>query len=94
MKTPFLAVTLLALSASFANAEVNSLSGKAMSDLPGTKGGITSMPTAKVFSGSLSDKALMDRVGLNEGRTANPLAKPDDGSLSTKAMRDQLGSRS
>lgn len=93
MKTPFLALTLLALSTSFANAEINSLSGKAMSDLPGTKGGITAMPTAKVYSDSLADQAQKNRVGLNSGRTINPLAFPEDGSLSGKAMKD-LGARS
>jgi hypothetical protein len=93
MKTPFLALSLLALSASFANAEVNSLSGKAMSDLPGTKGGFTAAPTAKVYSNSLADKAQQDRIGLNTGRTFNPLAQPEDGSLSGKAIKD-LSSRS
>ena len=34
MKTSFLALTLLALSTSFAAAEVNSLAGKVMNDLP------------------------------------------------------------
>ncbi len=90
MKTPVLAVTLLALSASFASAEINSLSGKAMSDLPGTKGGFTAAPTAREFSGSLEDKVQMDHLGRNTGRTATPLLQPDDYSLSGKAMRDLL----
>ena len=88
MKMSFLAVTLLALSSSFANAEINSLSGKAMSDLPGTKGGYTQTPTAKVYSSSLADKATQDRIGLNTGRTTTPLAQPDDSSLSGKVMKD------
>ena len=69
MKTPVLAVTLLALSASFASAEINSLSGKAMSDLPGTKGGFTAAPTAREFSVSLEDKVQMDHLGRNTGLT-------------------------
>jgi hypothetical protein len=93
MKTPVLAAMLLALSATFANAEVNSLSGKAMNDLPGTKGGFTAAPLAKDVSGSLSDKAVSDRVGLNAGRTSTPLAQPDDNSLSGYEMK-RLGARS
>ena len=92
MQKSVLAAMLLALSSSFAAAEVNSLSGKAMNDLPGTKGGFTQMPNAKVYSNSLADKAVQDRIGLNAGRTANPLAQPEDGSLSGKAMKD-LGAR-
>jgi hypothetical protein len=88
MKTPFLAVTLLALSTSFANAEVNSLSGKAMSDLPGTKGGFTAAPLAKNFSGSLEDRVALDRPDFNQGRTADPLFQPDEYSLSGKVMKD------
>ncbi len=87
MKTPVLAATLLALSTSFAAAEVNSLPGKAMSDLPGTKGGMTAWPTAKVYTDALTDKAQADRVGSNQGRTSNPLAKPEDFSLATRAAR-------
>lgn len=93
MKTPFLAVTLLALSTTFAQAEVNSLSGKAMADLPGTKGGSTANPTARVETGDLSDHAFRILPGAKTGRTANPLAQPDDFSLSAKAMKD-LGARS
>jgi hypothetical protein len=93
MKTPILAVTLLALSATFANAEVNSLSGKAMQDLLGNQRGATANPTAKVISGSLSDKAVSDRIGLNTGRTSDPLAQPDDQSLSGHEMK-RLGARS
>lgn len=93
MKTPFLAVTLLALSASFANAEVNSLSGKVMSDLPATKSGITSMPTAQSDTGSIAYKIVQDRIGLNVGSTSTPLAQPDDQSLSGRVMRN-LNTRS
>lgn len=88
MKTPFLALTLLALSTSFASAEVNSLSGKAMSDLPGTKGGFTVNPTARVETDSLEDKAFLNRLDRDNGRTATPLAQPDDYSLSGKVMKD------
>ena len=93
MKTPFLAVTLLALSTSFANAEVNSLSGKAMNDLLANKGGVTTMPTAKSDTGSIASKILSDRIGLDVGSTATPLAQPDDQSLSGRAMKN-LNARS
>lgn len=93
MKTPFLAVTLLALSASFANAEVNSLSGKVMNDLTATKFGTTSMPTVRVDTNSIAYKFNSDRIGLNSGRTATPLAQPDDQSLSGRVMHN-LGARS
>jgi hypothetical protein len=91
MNKPFLAATLLALSTSFAHAEVNSLSGKAMQDFLGNKGGATANPTAKVFSGSLSDKATSDRIGLNTGRTFDPLAQPDVNSLSGHEMKRVTG---
>jgi hypothetical protein len=87
MKTPFLAVTLLALSTSFAHAEVNSLSGKAMQDFLANKGGVTANPTARVITGSIGDKAVSDRIGLNTGRTADPLAQPDTTSLSGYEMQ-------
>ncbi|MEQ1672242.1 MAG: hypothetical protein ABL893_15420 [Hyphomicrobium sp.] len=93
MKTPFLAVTLLAFTASFANAADNSLSGKVMSELPATKSGMTSMPTARVYSDSLSDKVQMDLPGRNTGRTANPLSRPDDYSLSGQVTKN-LAARS
>lgn len=88
MKTPFLAVTLLALSSSFANAEINSLSGKVMSDLTATKIGNTSMPTVQVDTNSIAYKFTSDRIGLNAGRTATPLAQPDDQSLSGRVMHN------
>jgi hypothetical protein len=90
MKTPFLAVTLLALSATFAFAD-NSLPAKAMKDHPGTTSGATADPTAKPDSGSLSEKAMQDQPGVNKdttGKTADPTAKPADGSLADKAMKD------
>lgn len=87
MKTPFLAVTLLALSTSFAHAEVNSLSGKAMQDLLVNQRGVTANPTARVITGSIGDKAFSDRIGLNSGRTADPLAQPDTSSLSGHEMQ-------
>ena len=90
MIKPFLAVTLLALSTTFAFAD-NSLSAKAMKDLPGTSGGTTTTPTAKPDSGSLSEKAMQDQPGVNKdttGKTADPTAKPADGSLADKVMKD------
>ena len=95
MKTPLLAAMVLALSTTFAlAADDGSLSGKAMKDLPGTKGGETSNPTAKPDSGSLSEKAMQDQPGVNSdktGTTATPTAKPDSGSLADKAMHDNPG---
>jgi hypothetical protein len=91
MKKPFLAVMLLALSATFAMAEDNSVTSKAMKDHPGTMGGTTVTPTAKPDSGSLSEKAMQDQPGVNKdttGTTADPTAKPADGSLADKAMKD------
>ena len=87
MNKPFLAATLLALSTSFAHAEVNSFSGKAMHDLLANAGGVTVNQTAKVVSGSLADKVTSDRVGLNTGRTSDPLAQPDVNSLSGHEMK-------
>lgn len=95
MMKPFMAAMLLALSTTFAAAaDDNSLAGKAMKDLPGTKGGATASPTAKPDSGSLSEKAMNDQPGVNKdstGTTATPTAKPDSGSLSEKAMKDNPG---
>ena len=93
MIKPFLAVTLLAFSTTFAFAD-NGLPAKAMKDLPGTTGGTTATPTAKPDSGSLSEKAMQDQPGVNKdttGTTATPTAKPADGSLSDKAMKDAPG---
>jgi hypothetical protein len=94
MTKPFLAALLLALSTTFAYAEDQGLAGKAMKDLPGTKGGATAAPTAKPDSGSLSEKAMQDQPGVNSdktGTTATPNAKPADGSLSDKEMKDHPG---
>ena len=95
MKTSLLAALALAFSTTLAiAADDSSLSGKAMKDLPGTKGGTTATPTAKPDSGSLSEKAMNDQPGVNKdsvGSTANPTAKPDSGSLSEKAMKDNPG---
>ncbi len=96
MLKPFLAATLLALSTSFALAEDNSLTGKAMSDLPGTMGGTTANPTAKPNSGSLSEQQMQNQPGVNSdtaGTTAHPNAKPTDGSLSSKEMQDAPGAQ-
>ena len=90
MNKPILALTILALSATFAFAD-NSLPAKAMEDHPGTTGGATATPTAKPDSGSLSEKAMQDAPGVNKdktGTTSDPTAKPADGSLSDKAMKD------
>lgn len=87
MKKPVLAAILLALSASFTSAEINSLAGKAMNDLPGTKGGSTAMPTAKVYSSGLADKVQMDRLHRDSGRTLAPQEKIEDSSLSSAAAR-------
>jgi hypothetical protein len=91
-----LAALLVAASGTFAlagNNDENSLSGKAMHDLPGNNGsGTTANPTAKPVEQSLSGKAMRDQPGNNSGgTTANPTAKPVEQSLSGKAMRDQPG---
>jgi len=96
MNKPFLAAMLLALSTSFAVAQDNNATTKAMSDHPGTMGGSTSTPTAKPNSGSLSEKQMNDQPGVNHdtsGMTAMPNAKPDDGSLAGKEMHDNAGAQ-
>ncbi len=96
MLKPFLAATLLALSTSFALAEDNSLTGKAMSEHPGTMGGSTANPTAKPNSGSLSEQQMQNQPGVNSdrlGTTASPNAVPADGSLSAKVMKDEPGAQ-
>ena len=95
MKTPFLAVMLLALSTSFAFAEDGNLTTKAMKDLPGNNGaGTTANPTAKPDSGSLSEKQMQLQPGVNSdktGTTATPNAKPEDGSLQGAEMEQNAG---
>jgi hypothetical protein len=92
MMKPFLAVTMLALSASVAIAD--DLSTRAMHDHPGTMGGSTSNATAKPDSGSLSEKQMQNEPGVNSdtsGMTATPNAKPADGSIAGKEMHDNPG---
>ncbi len=91
-----LAAVLVAASSTLAfaeNGDLNSLSGKAMHDLPGNNGkGNTANPLAKPDESSLSGKAMRDLPGNNgKGTTANPVAKPTESSLSGKAMRDLPG---
>lgn len=93
-----LAAVLLAASASSAfagNGDTNSLSGKAMQDLPGNNGsGKTTQPTGKPSESSLSGQAMHDHPGNNgAGNTASPQAKPDESSISGKAMRDLPGNK-
>jgi hypothetical protein len=97
MKTPILAAIVIAFASSLALAETNSndqsLSGKAMDDLPGNNSaGSTAAPTTKPGETSLSGKAMRDQPGNNSaGTTDMPTAKPNETSLSGKAMRDQPG---
>lgn len=93
MKTSFLAVSFLALTAFAANAETSSLSGKVQNDLIGAKGGITTNPTAQFFSDSLADKVQMDLASVRTGRTADPLAQPQDYSLSSYGARTLVTTR-
>jgi len=94
MMKPFLAVTMLALSASFAFA-ADDLSTKEMKDNPGVSGGGgTANPTAKPNSGSLSEQQMQHQPGVNSdrtGTTAMPNAKPEDSSLSRKEMDQNPG---
>ena len=94
MMKPFLAMTMLALSASVAIAD--DLSTKAMHDHPGTMGGLTANATAKPDSGSLTERQMQNQPGVNsdtKGMTATPNAKPDSGSISSKEMMDNPGAR-
>jgi hypothetical protein len=95
------AAVLLALTGSVALAgapakpDENSLSGKAMQDLPGNNSaGTTANPTQKPEEYSASGKAMRDQPGNNSGgSTAAPTAKPGDNSLSGKAMKDLPGNK-
>lgn len=65
MKTPFLAVTLLAFSSAFAlAAEDNSLSALEMERRTANLGGTTANPTAQPDVTSLSAKAMRDHPGV------------------------------
>jgi hypothetical protein len=91
-----LAALLLAASSSLAlaeNGDTNSLSGKAMHDLPGNNGGgSTANPTGKPNEQSLSGKAMRDQPGNNSGgATATTKGNGDTTSLSGKAMHDLPG---
>lgn len=96
MMKPFLAASMLALSASFAFA-ADDLSTKEMKDNPGVSGGGgTANPTAKPNSGSLSEHQMQHQPGVNSdttGRTEMPNAKPADSSLSGAEMNQNPGAR-
>ena len=90
MYKSIIAAALLVASAGFAGAaEDSSLSTKAEAEHPGTMGGKTADPTAKLDDNSLND-AIKDPQDKNmeTGNTATPSAKPADSSLSTKAAKD------
>jgi hypothetical protein len=95
----FVAALLLALTGSVAVAatpvkpEENSLSGKAMRDLPGNNSaGKTAHPTQKPEEYSQSGKAMRDQPGNVSGTgTGSPTARPGDNSLSGKVMKDLPG---
>jgi hypothetical protein len=98
MKKHVLVALILAASSSIALAQntkpdSGSLSDKVMEDLPGTKGGSTSMPTAKTDEGSLSDKVMKDAPGTMGGSTSMPVSKVDKGTLTDKAMKDHPGTQ-
>jgi hypothetical protein len=96
MMKPFLAATMLALSASIAFA-ADDLSTKEMKDNPGvSSGGSTATPTAKPNSGSLSERQMQHQPGVNSdktGSTAMPNVKPADSSLSGAEMDQNPGAR-
>jgi hypothetical protein len=92
-----LALAALALALSVSPglaADDKGLAGKAMDDLPGTKGGATADPTVKPNSGSLSEKQMQDQPGVNKdktGVTVDPNAVPTEDSLAGKAAKDAPG---
>jgi hypothetical protein len=93
-----LAALLLAASSSLAlaeNGDTNSLSGKAMHDLPGNNGGGTTPKTSgNGDTTSLSGKAMQDQPGnTSGGTTANTSGNGDTTSLSGKAMQDLPGNK-
>jgi hypothetical protein len=95
MKTIAIAATILAVSTSFAVAEVgnqndHSISGTEMRGSI-TQGGSTDMPKAKPMEGSLSGKSRQYSSG--GGSTAMPNVKPEDGSLVSKEMHDAPGAQ-
>lgn len=96
MMKPFLAATMLVLSASVVFAG-DDISTKVMKDNPGVSGsGSTAMPTAKPNSGSLSEAQMQHQPGVNSdktGTTASPNVKPADGSLSREEMDQNAGAR-
>lgn len=99
MTKAILAALLIALSSSAGLAASSqkpgedSLSGKAMHDLPGNnRGGTTANPTAQPDDTSLSGKIMHEHPGaVGAGGTDMPTTKPAEQSLSGKAMRDQPG---
>jgi hypothetical protein len=93
-----LASAVIALSSSFAladNGDHESLSGKAMHDLPGNNGGgITANATSKPQESSLSGQAMRDLPGNNGGgKTKTTHGNGDVTSLSGKAMSDLPGNK-
>ena len=93
-----LAALLLAASSSLAlaeNGDTNSLSGKAMHELPGNNGGgSTANPTGKPTESSISGKAMRDLPGNNGGgSTSRTSGNGDTTSLSGKAMQDLPGNK-
>jgi hypothetical protein len=99
MRKHMLSAILIAFSATAALAaqptkpSEDSLSGKAMHDLPGNNGGgATSKPNAQPDEQSLSGKVMHEHPGATgTGSTTTPTSKPNEQSLSGKAMRDQPG---
>ncbi|WP_072395784.1 hypothetical protein [Hyphomicrobium sp. CS1GBMeth3] len=87
-----LAAVLVATSSTLALAD-NSLSGKAMRELPGNNGaGSTVNPTAKPNESSLSGQAMRILPGNNgAGTTPRTQGNGDTTSLSGKAMHDLPG---
>lgn len=94
----FLAAAVLALSSSLAladNGDQNSLSGKAMKDLPGNNSaGTTPTTTGNGDQNSLSGKAMKDLPGnTGSGTTPSTTGNNDENSLSGKAMKDLPGNK-
>jgi hypothetical protein len=93
-----LAALLLAASSPLAfaeNGDTNSLSGKAMHDLPGNNGaGTTANTSGNGDTTSLSGKAMHDQPGNSGGgTTAKTSGNGDTTSLSGKAMQQLPGNK-
>jgi hypothetical protein len=99
-----LVAVLLAMSSTAALAQAtsnqNDIDTKVQSDLPGTKGGTTSDPTAKPASpNDISAKAQSDLPGTKGGSTTNPNAgkdpadgKPTSDTAASNALKTKPGS--